>query len=220
MREGSVIQKDVPQNIRCVVFDFDGTLVMSNAIKRDGFFAVAKDFPNGELSMEGILANPPGDRYAIMNAFGKKYEADPVDLVEAYARWCEEKILMCPERIGAGKTLTALREKGLSIWINSATPQAPLREVVGKRYPAGTFDGVLGGHGMKVENLQKVMQTENLPPDQVLMVGDGFDDRDGAAAIGCHFIGLTEGTLAASNNPGEMISDLTEILRWLAIQQA
>jgi len=76
---------------------------------------------------------------------------------------------------------------------------------------------VLGGHGMKVENLQKVMQTENLTPDQVLMVGDGYDDRDGAAEAGCHFIGLTEGSLSISNNPGEMISDLTEILRWLEI---
>jgi len=210
-----VITLKNPETIRCVVFDFDGTLVMSNAIKRDGFTAVAKAFPNGEAAMDTIMANPPGDRYAITQAFAALYNADATELVERYGQWCEDNILICPERTGATEVLKTLTDKGLPIWLNSATPEAPLQAVVAKRYPTGTFAGVLGGHACKVKNLRKVMQHENLTPAQILMVGDGYDDRDGAADFGCPFIGLTEGSLERSDAPGLMITDLTEITHWL-----
>ncbi len=201
--------------IKCVVFDFDGTLVMSNAIKRDGFTAVAERFPDGVARMDAIMAAPPGDRYAIMDAFAAFYDADGTELVTEYAQWCEDRILECPERTGATETLAALKAKGISIWINSATPQEPLRTVVAKRYDTGTFTGVHGGHGMKVENLRKVMDAENLRPEQILMVGDGFDDRDGAAAVGCPFIGLDQGSLEKTAPETKMISDLNLIPKYL-----
>ncbi len=203
--------------IQCVVFDFDGTLVMSNAIKRDGFTAIAERFPDGVSRMDMIMTNPPGDRYAIMDAFAALYDANGADLVAEYAIWCENRILECPERAGAAETLAFLKAKGISIWINSATPQEPLRTIVTKRYDAGTFSGVLGGHGKKVENLQKIMQAENLSPEQILMVGDGFDDRDGATAIGCPFIGLDQGSLAAKDPHADMLTHLTPIGKQLGV---
>ena len=55
--------------IRCVAFDFDGTLVLSNEIKGGFFFEVASNFPGGKSCMESILLDQSGDRYAIINKF-------------------------------------------------------------------------------------------------------------------------------------------------------
>jgi phosphoglycolate phosphatase-like HAD superfamily hydrolase len=197
--------------IRCVVFDFDGTLVMSNAIKRDGFFAVTAEIAGGTEAMTALLAAPPGDRFAVFAAFSARFGLDAGEMAEAYGAWCEAAILVAPERPGATEALAALRRDGIRIWINSATPEAPLRAIVKRRYPAGSFDGILGGHARKVANLRAVMSAEGLAPDEILMVGDGIDDKQGAAEAGCRFIGLNQGTLAASPDPGPMIADLREL---------
>ncbi|MBN2752922.1 MAG: haloacid dehalogenase-like hydrolase [Rhodospirillaceae bacterium] len=197
--------------IRCVVFDFDGTLVLSNAIKRDGFFAVAADFPGGTETMEALLASPPGDRFAIFRAFAASYGAKPDDLASQYGAWCEDKILACPERPGATELLAYLQQQGLPVYINSATPQAPLQSVVAKRYGKGAFTGVLGGHGCKVRNLNTILNIENLSPKDLLMVGDGRDDHDAATEISCNFVGIAGGTLAATTNHTPLISILSEL---------
>jgi phosphoglycolate phosphatase len=197
--------------IRCVVFDFDGTLVMSNAIKRDGFFAVTATIPGGADAMAALLADPPGDRFAIFAAFSARFGQDAGEMAEAYGAWCEAAILAAPERPGATEALARLRRDGIKIWINSATPEAPLRAIVKRRYPAGSFDGILGGHARKVANLKAVMSAEGLAPDELLMVGDGIDDKQGAAGVGCRFVGLDQGTLGASPEPGPMIADLREL---------
>lgn len=197
--------------IRCVVFDFDGTLVMSNAIKRDGFFAVTAEIPGSAEAMTALLADPPGDRFAIFAAFSARFGQDAGEMAEAYGAWCEAAILAAPERPGATEALAALRRDGLRIWINSATPEAPLRAIVKARYAAGSFDGILGGHNRKVANLRAVMSAEGLAPDELLMVGDGIDDKAGAAEVGCRFVGLDQGTLSLSSDPGPMIADLRDL---------
>lgn len=202
--------------IRCVVFDFDGTLVMSNAIKHDGFFAVTAAIPGGAEAMTALLADPPGDRFAIFAAFAARFGQDAGEMAEAYGAWCEAAILVAPERPGATEALTRLRRDGIKIWINSATPEAPLRAIVKRRYPAGSFDGVLGGHARKVANLKAVMSAEGLTPAEILMVGDGIDDQLGAAGAGCGFVGLDQGTLSQSSEPGPMIADLRELETWLS----
>ncbi|MDX2479991.1 MAG: hypothetical protein QNK24_06615, partial [Desulfuromusa sp.] len=50
--------------ICCVVFDFDGTLVNSNDIKRETFFDVARSWdPKGEIVAEVLKDWPTADRY-------------------------------------------------------------------------------------------------------------------------------------------------------------
>ena len=52
--------------IACVVFDFDGTLVLSNAIKRDAFYMIADRYAGGRACMDELLTSRTGDRAAIL----------------------------------------------------------------------------------------------------------------------------------------------------------
>jgi len=194
--------------IRCVVFDFDGTLVLSNDIKREGFFASVSECPGGAERMARILARPPGDRYAIFRRFAEEAGGDANELAARYGHWCEERILVSPERFGASVALAQLRRAGISVHVNSATPTAPLRSLVLRRYGEASFDGVHGGHGNKRENLEAILRTEQLLPSSLAMVGDGIDDRDAALAVGCQFVGVGGGTLAAIAPDGDLLDSL------------
>ena len=50
--------------IKCVVFDFDGTLVDSNTIKRETFFAIARPWDSsGKIVAEVFERWPAANRY-------------------------------------------------------------------------------------------------------------------------------------------------------------
>ena len=54
---------------RCVVFDFDGTLVQSNEIKRQAFYEVVKNIADAKPLMDEILRFPKsGTRFEVFAA--------------------------------------------------------------------------------------------------------------------------------------------------------
>jgi phosphoglycolate phosphatase len=202
--------------IRCVVFDFDGTIVLSNCIKREGFFAVVSDIPGGPSQMAAILSNPPGDRYAIFDSFCMEMGASATELVESYSTWCEERIVRCPERHGVTRVVQALRDEGIKVHVNSATPTEPLRRIISHRFDANFFDGVHGGHGEKIANLRAILAREVILSDELVMIGDGVDDWDAANTIGCRFIGVPDGTLDSVSYDGPLVGDFDDL--WLHLR--
>ena len=51
-------------------FDFDGTLYLSNAIKRKAFYLISSEYENGEKMIDKILNdNPFLNRYEIFKLF-------------------------------------------------------------------------------------------------------------------------------------------------------
>lgn len=202
--------------IRCVVFDFDGTLVLSNELKREGFFAAVSGHGAGVARMERILASLPGDRYAIIRQFSEETGGNADELAMHYSNWCEERILVCPERPGASLALAQLHGAGISVHVNSATPTAPLKSVVLRRYGAISFAGVHGEHGAKRANLELILHQERLPPSALAMVGDGIDDREAALSLGCRFVGVDGGTLAAADLGEQLLFNLEDL--WPLLQ--
>ena len=58
--------------LKCLVFDFDGTIVQSNDIKRRTFFEIAADYEDGEERIGAILFDMPHlDRAGIFKEFSK-----------------------------------------------------------------------------------------------------------------------------------------------------
>jgi phosphoglycolate phosphatase-like HAD superfamily hydrolase len=198
--------------IRSVVFDFDGTLILSNKIKREGFFAAVSKINDGATYMKVLLNNPEGDRYTIFNRFTDVFGGSADDLVKRYTDWCEERIMICHEREGASAVIQTLRQSRVSIHLNSATPIDSLRRIVLRRYGTGYFSGVYGGHGNKRENLEEILSKEQLPASLLAMVGDGIDDREAAVAVGCQFVGVGGGTLAAAAPDASLVDSLENLL--------
>lgn len=209
--------------IRVIGFDFDGTLVMSNAIKREMFFRVAERF--GEVSdlVERILANVKGDRTGIFQAVVDELAAvgrlpEHPDgtpwvafLVDQYTSICEDAIVECSEVPGAMAALGRLVDQGYSLFVNSATPLNPLCRILGRRRMSGFFRNVYGNEGEKSGNIIQAITEFGCRADQLIFIGDNEADRRAAEETGCHFAGIVNEYSGYSQVLRHPIQDLTAL---------
>jgi phosphoglycolate phosphatase len=185
--------------IRVVVFDFDGTLVDSNGVKEACSRAVVAHLPGGPAALAAVRPEG-GNRYQVYAEVAKRLdpsgEADAVAahgraLAEAYSRCCSRGIVAAPERRGARAALARLERRGLSIWINSATPARDLPHLLRGRGLSRYLDRALGGPASKSENLRRILASERASARTVMMVGDGVDDLEAARSVGTWFVAIT-----------------------------
>jgi phosphoglycolate phosphatase-like HAD superfamily hydrolase len=210
--------------IRCVAFDFDGTLVDSNRIKREVFFDVVADVSNSVKIMKSILLENPGDRLEVFRRFVERSPNALVSdtpaqikhrvsaLVAEYTKRCEDTITKCPEVPGAGSLLTQLRQQGIIAAIISATPVETLTLIVAKRGWSEAFRHVFGRPTGKSENLRWLALATSLRPDEIVMVGDKQLDQQAAMDFGCRFVAVIAPDNDFVTSPSHAITSLDQLV--------
>ena len=116
------------------------------------------------------------------------------------------ELLACLDRSGEQQVIQSLKRNGFSIYINSATPQAPLERIVSLRLPEVSFDGLFGCFVKKSENLQKFLFIESINPKELVFKRDGLDAFEAAKNVGSHFIGIPNSFLSRKINLGRCMS--------------
>lgn len=198
-----------------VAFDFDGTLVRSNQIKRACFYEVAAALPGAAETLDGLFArHPEMDRHGMFRALLETLPA-PVAatasadrLVAEYGRLCRRRIAGAEEVPGAARALAMLKALGVRLYLISATPQGPLEDSVGDRGLTGMFDRVLGGPTGKTAHLRGILSDQAIGPADIVMIGDGRDDQAAAANIGCRFIAVTDQPKDVLRDVEQSVADL------------
>lgn len=200
--------------IRLFVFDFDGTLVQSNAIKRSLFYELTADIAGSAALLDALLrAEPPLDRHGIFRALADKVPGlDPQALTTAYTAACEARIAAAPEVPGAFTLLSALRNAGRFCVVNSATPEAALRSLVSRMPMGPLLQAVYGRPAGKVENIGRAMDLAGATPERTVVIGDGEADRQAALAAGCGFIGVKSDNNDFQEPPTLLLRDLRELI--------
>lgn len=203
--------------IKCAVFDFDGTLVDSNDIKRDTFFNIVQSLdPSGEIVSQVLKCWPAGDRYEktrkiAEGLISKGYLASGVSIDEwsahlasEYTLQCQEAIAYCQEMPGASQSLRELTEKGYLLFINSATPEQPLRELLKLRNWSHLFQDVYGAENSKANNLRKISRKTGAAKNEIVHIGDQLDDLQATEEFDCQFIAMA----ATNSGPIGKVSPL------------
>jgi phosphoglycolate phosphatase-like HAD superfamily hydrolase len=201
--------------IETVVFDFDGTLVDSNSIKRRGFFAVVAKHEHGDAMMRRALDEVAGDRRAIFDAYVSFQAAansspvyDAAALANEYSAFVDAAVAAAAEMPGATELLNGLRRHGKHVYLSSATPIDSLKNIVERRGWSSRFDAIFGSPNNKRESLLQIRAATSVTVSALAVVGDGADDRDSAAALGCAFFAVGE---ARGKLPHEKVFTLPEL---------
>jgi phosphoglycolate phosphatase len=181
--------------IRVVVFDFDGTLVESNRVKEVCLHRTVAGLCGGEAAL-AAARKTGGDRYQIFQDVARKLSttsdleaiaSQTLVLVNTYSHCCATGIIASAERRGARRALAGLSQRGLRIWVLSATPDRYLTDLLRRRGLLRWLRGSYGSSVSKEQGLRQIMITERANRNNVLFVGDGPDDQRAARVVGVKF---------------------------------
>ncbi len=203
------------------MFDFDGTLVDSNALKRAAFFQVLAGPVASASLVAAVLADlPSADRLGIIAETLRRVRgAAPVSaevgaLAAAYNGICEAGAVACAEMPGASDLLRTLRPV-VPLHLNSATPEEPLRRIIESRRWTEFFTTVYGRPTSKLANLRRIAHASGVPADCMVLVGDNGEDAWAAREFGCAFVAV--GSFARDDWPATpYLPTLSALPSWLA----
>ena len=202
-----------------VSFDFDNTLLLSEATKHSTMREVVAKHAGGLEVLATVPSDsrtaPPGvkvTRHTIFAGVAQGLVArgfdvasvghsDPqsfgVALCDEFSALVEQRLKTAPEVPGATALLKHLAEHGIKCFVNTATPQEPIDQVIDNLGWRPYFCGVYGAPATKVENLRRAARAAApdesptvLSAGQMLHVGDGDNDCKAAYEYGCRFVGV------------------------------
>ncbi len=207
-------------SLSAVIFDCDGVLIESDAVKTRAFGEIVID-EFGEQAANQLMAHHRANggisRISKFRWFYRNIVKAPLseekleDLCQRFTSHCLAAVLAVPMVPGAQECLDLLLPTH-PLFIASGTPQAELQYIVSERKLTPYFTGIHGTPPEKHFLLKQILSDNNLRPSQVLMVGDASTDLDAANYCGCRFYG--RGIYFADKNVpwGE---DLTGLFQYL-----
>lgn len=187
-------------NIKTIVFDFDGVIADSKAVKRDAWRKVFSDRSPEDSELLGREVDArKGDRYDILRRtltqlgiHGEELDRQVNRYADRYNELVQSGIKERGLFPGVPEMLGRLSEQ-YPLYVNTATPDDAIRATLVMFGLGGYFCGVFGSvSGSKSDNLRRIARQLNLRPSQVLMVGDEERDRDAALEVGAQFLGIAD----------------------------
>ena len=197
--------------IRCLVFDFDGTLVPSNAIKRAAYAETVAAVPGAAERVHRIVAaNPDYDRYSVFAELAREVPdaGDPETLTRRYGATCEAGIVPLLDNGPTRTLIAALNALGLPCHIATATPRDAMIKILDRAQITDVFASIHGRPETKTAALKTIMAEGPYRPSEVAMIGDGDNDRVAAARAGVTFV-------AVDGNAPQLYADVKDAIAFL-----
>ncbi len=177
------------------IFDFDGTLVLSNEIKREGFIKCVENYEYGSEIINKIMKSETKiDRYFIFKKFSEIIYDDKTKqkyiyekCLENYGEYTLKKIINLKPILGSIELLNQLKNIRKKLYINSATPFSDLELILKNRNLNCYFNKIFGLEGSKLENLKKIKDDSNSLKNKMIMIGDGKDDLKATKEFNINF---------------------------------
>lgn len=190
------------QEIKGVLFDFDGTLADTLPSITDGVNLTLEHYgysPKTEQQVRVAIGN--GARVLVERILPPDRAEDTVYVSEVLADYCasyESTFLNCRECYpGIVELLHALKLRGIKLGVVSNKPDGMTKALCQSLFEDGLLDFVLGQTSLPLkphpDGLLAGARAFGLSPSQCAMVGDGETDMKAAANAGMLAIGVSWG---------------------------
>lgn len=207
--------------LKCLVFDCDGVLLDSVAVKTRAFARLAE--PYGEEARDRMVmyhtVHGGVSRYLKFAWFFREILGREITQAESaawgsrFAEYALDEVRHCAMIPGALETLESWHKR-IPLYVCSGTPREELAMVLRERGLARFFKGIYGSPPAKAELLRMIVNNDaKVLPDETVMVGDAGTDRDAAEAVGTLFYGVGS---ELKGGPFPWSEDLKPFAAWVA----
>jgi phosphoglycolate phosphatase len=221
-------------NIRMIVFDWDGTLVDSMGTKAQSFAeSIIRSHPSLQKYRNDIQKTYFATRGTsrldqlalVLNTYSCQQLSEPEKKQWSDLFTSLYSSVQSPLFSYTGLTLSELSHK-YSLAISSSVPQADLIRTIEPYNLSRYFSYVLGFQSVEfkkgIGHFKYISEQSGLPLECMAMVGDGPEDIKVAHQAGVYAIGKADERIPASRddllkeNPAEIINNINELVDHLA----
>ena len=214
------------KDLKCIVFDMDGTLTQTNQLIYDSFNYIAQKYTGKTYTIPEINAmfGPPEEEALLSIVRPEQIDTVMKDYLEFYRAQHNQLARLYP---GIDKILCYIKksDKMLALFTGKGiyTANITLQEFKIDKY----FDYVVTGNDVvqrkpSSEGLRKIMQHFALSPDEVLMVGDAVSDVNAARETNVKIAAVVWDSYAKEEvlqmNADFIFHDVKEFHKWLKEQ--
>jgi haloacid dehalogenase superfamily, subfamily IA, variant 3 with third motif having DD or ED len=188
------IFKEIPTDIRGVVFDMDGTLFDTERVSQEGWIEAGRQ-AGYDITYE-LIKRWVGTNDAekiLRDEFGPKLNGSQIREIrnQYIADYMREKGL--PMKLGARQLLDDVKNRGLTIALASSTYQKYIVQMLGQAEIIDYFDVVVGGdavdNGKPAPDIYRLTCKKiGLNPGLCLAIEDSPNGVRSAAAAGLHVV--------------------------------
>ncbi len=185
------------ENIKVILWDFDGVIMASNEVRDSGFEIVLADYPKDQV--DKLLAfhrkNGGLSRYVKFRHFFEEIRGEPVTETEV-KQWAQKfseimLITLKDESLLISETVDFIRNnyESYDMYVVSGSDQKELREICTSVGINKYFNDILGSPTPKKEHVKNIILKNRYRKEQCVLIGDSINDYDAAEYTGIRFFG-------------------------------
>ncbi len=199
----------MPNNFKVILWDFDGVLMNSNAIRDLGFETVLSSFPVDKVAqlMTYHKANGGLSRYAKFRYFFEEILKESVtdatiEKMAASFSIIMRKYLVNPDLlIKDSMNFVRLHHEKYAMHIVSGSDQQELRYFCQELGISIYFLSINGSPTSKKKLVMNLLNNFRYNKREVLLIGDSINDYDAAIENNIHFMGYNNSSLKSLSSP-------------------
>jgi phosphoglycolate phosphatase-like HAD superfamily hydrolase len=204
--------------IKVLIFDFDGVIVESNGIKDKVFQQLFNAFPDHSEELMKYHVNHVSESRTkkfdfLLKITGREHDTTLKEkLMDDFSLLSIEQMRSVKFVSGARELLNKMSH--FPLYLASVTPISDLQIIIQSLDLGQFFKDIYGCPPWTKSNaIQEILNIEKVRPDQALLIGDSNGDQRSAKETGIHFIARDSGLPFDEPSPIKF-NDLNQIAEY------
>ena len=205
-------------NIKAVIFDFDGVIAESVQVKSNAFAEMYSAY--GAVIEKKVIehhkANGGLSRFEKFRFYHKHYLNEDIDnekvysLAKQFSDLVLHKVISSPYVRGAYEFILEYY-KNYDFYISTGTPADEIKVILEKRELTKYFKAVYGSPETKDNHVKEILSNNRYKNEEVVFIGDADTDKNAARVNKIKFVARIESPASPLLSEKFKLQDLTQL---------